>query len=182
MQLIADGQMQGINSNLAFNSQQDPVCDAKTESFAEIAKGIETTIVGTIFCVILSMLIFHSADNITRISIIPFLICGLSIFIRGILMIIKGIHLKKRTDDFVNGNLVDMDKVAKKEKVFSIMEVIANNIYVFGFLLFWFGFLIIFDTIAIQSWSNGGNRMFFGSLIFWAAGIFVLITKTKKIK
>jgi len=75
-----------------------------------------------------------------------------------------------------------MDKVKKSEKNFKKVRNIVNYIYIFCFLLFWFGFLIVFDTVAIKSWSDGGNSMFFSSLIFWAVGIYILINNIKKSK
>ena len=87
----------------------------------------------------------------------------------------------KNTNDYVNGKL-NMDKVKKSEKNFEKVENIVNYIYIFCFLLFLFGFLIVFDTVAIKSWSDGGNSMFFSTLIFWAAGIYILINNIKKSK
>ena len=33
-------------------------------------------------------------------------------------------------------------------------------------------YLIVFDTVAIKSWSDGGNSMFFSTLIFWVYNLF----------
>lgn len=184
IQLTTDGQKQDINSNLTFNRQQENVQDAKFESFSEIAGGIGTTIMGVIFCGFLSTLIFHGADIVSKIAIIPFLICGLTILFRGILMIIRGIHKTKKTNDYVNGNL-DMNKVTKisqDENLFVRLGAIFSNIYLFGFLLFWFGVLIVADIAAINSWSDGGCGMFFISLFFWFIGIFIVISNFKKSK
>ena len=180
-QLITEEQMQDVDLNSSFNIQQNPVQDAKIESFIEVFSGIGTTIGGSIFCFVSSMFVFKGADSITKIVGIPFLICGMAVLIYGISMIIKGINTKKNTDDYVNGKL-DMNKVEKSEKNFEKIGTIANNIYIFGFLLFWFGILIVFDTVAIKSWSDGGNQMFFFSIIFWIVGIYVLINNVKKNK
>lgn len=181
-QLITEDQMQTMDLKPSLNIQQNPVQDAKIESFAEVFSGIWITIVGAIFSVGSSMFVFKGVDNITKIAGIPFLICGIAaVLIDGISMIIKGINTKKNTNDYVNGKL-NMDKVKKSEKNFKKVRNIVNYIYIFCFLLFWFGFLIVFDTVAIKSWSDGGNSMFFSSLIFWAVGIYILINNIKKSK
>lgn len=180
-QLITEDQMQTMDLKPSLNIQQDPVQDAKIESFAEVFSGIGTTIGGAIFSVVSSKIVFKGADNITKIVGIPFLICGIAVLIYGISIIIKGINTKKNTNNYVNGKL-NMDKVKKSEKNFEKVGNIVNYIYIFGFLLFWFGFLIVFDTVAIKSWSDGGNSMFFFSLIFWAVGIYILINNIKKSK
>lgn len=181
-QLITEDQMQTMDLKPSLNIQQNPVQDAKIESFAEVFSGIWITIVGAIFSVGSSMFVFKGVDNITKIAGIPFLICGIAaVLIDGIPMIIKGINTKKNTNDYVNGKL-NMDKVKKSEKNFKKVRNIVNYIYIFCFLLFWFGFLIVFDTVAIKSWSDGGNSMFFSSLIFWAVGIYILINNIKKSK
>lgn len=178
-ELIDKNQVENPNLNPSFNINENPIQEFKIDSFAEIFSGIGSAIMGAIFSIFSSMLVFEGADTTTKISGIPFLICGIAVLIHGILMIIKGINKKKNTDDYINGKL-DMNKVEKSEKDFKKLGNIVNNIYIFGFLLFWFGFLIIFDIISIKSWSDGGSTMFFLSLIFWAAGIYILFTKFKK--
>lgn len=112
-QLITEDQMQTMDLKPSLNIQQDPVQDAKIESFAEVFSGIGTTIGGAIFSVVSSKIVFKGADNITKIVDIPFLICGIAVLIYGISMIIKGVNTKKNTNDYVNGKL-NMDKVKKK--------------------------------------------------------------------
>ena len=167
-----------IMEEQASNTQFDPSEDTNINSFMEISSGIGATIGGAIFSGFSSMLVFRGADNITKIIGIPFFICGLAALFYGIILIIKGIYTKKNNNDYVNGKL-NKDKVEKSEKNFEKIENFVNHIYVFGFLLFWFGFLIVFDSIAIKSWSDGGNLMFFFSLIFWLAGIYILIKNRK---
>ncbi len=175
-QLITNEQNQNIdlNSNTQFNS----VWDVKIYPFEEIFSGIVTTITGAIFSGFSSMLIFRGVDNITKIVGIPFLICGLAVLIYGISSIVKGIKEKKNINNYINGKL-NRDKVEKSKKNFMEVKNLVHHIYTFGFLLFWFGFLIVFDVIAIKSWSNGGNSLFFFSLIFWFVGIYILINNIK---
>ena len=180
-QLIAESQIQDTNLNSSFNTIQYHVQDAKIKSFVEIFGGIVITIGGAIFCGVLSKFLFKGADIITKIVGIPFQICGIAILIYGISMIKKGINTKKNTNDHVNGKL-DIGKVEESEKGFEKISNFVNNIYIFGFLLFWFGFLIVLDTQVIKIWSKGGNQIFFISLIFWAAGIYILLTKFRKNK
>lgn len=180
-QLITEDQMQAMDLKPSLNIQYNPIQNAKNESFVEVFSGIVTTIGGAIFSSVSSMIIFKGADNITKIIGISFLICGIAVLIYGISIIIKGINTKKNTNDYVKEKL-NIDKVKKSEKNFEKVGNIVNNIYIFGFLLFWFSFLIVFDTAAIKLWSAGGNSIFFFSLIFWAVGIYILIINIKKSK
>lgn len=180
-QLITEDQVQTMDLKPLLNAQQNTVQAAKIKSFVEVFSGIGTTIMGAIISGVLSVLVFSEAVNIIKIFAIPFLICGIAVLIYGISMIVKGINTKKNTNDYVNGKL-DMEKAEKSEKDFEKVENLVKYICIFGFLLLWFGFLIVFDTAAIKSWSDGGNSMFFFSLIFWAVGIYILISNIKKSK
>lgn len=135
-QLITEDQMQTMDLKSSLNIQQDPVQDAKIESFAEVFSGIGTTIGGAIFSVVSSMIVFKGADNITKIVGIPFLICGIAVLIYGISMIIKGINTKKNTNDYVNGKL-NMDKVKKSEKTLKKLGILLIT-YIF-FVSYYFG-------------------------------------------
>ncbi len=177
-QLISEDQMQYKDLYSSFNTQQDFVQNTKIESFAKLYNAIAIIIVGTIFSGVSSIFVFRGSDNFIRIVGIPFLICGIAVLIYGILIAIKYINIKKNTNDYINGKL-DVNKVEKSEQNFEKMKIIVNNIYTFGFLLFWFGFLIVWDISAIKSWSDGGNQMFFFSIIFWIAGIYLLIDNIK---
>ena len=128
-QLITEDQMQTMDLKPSLNIQQDPVQDAKIESFAEVFSGIWITIVGAIFSVGSSMFVFKGVDNITKIAGIPFLICGIAALISGISMIIKGINTKKNTNDYVNGKL-NMDKVKKVKKTLKKLRILLIT-YIF---------------------------------------------------
>jgi len=177
--LIIEEQVQDIDLNVLLNTQQDSVHNVKIESFVGIFNGIINTIKGIILSVVSSMFVFRGTNNITKIVGIPFLICGIVVLIYGISIIVRGIIKGKNANDYVNGNL-DMEKVEKSENNFRKIGSFVNYIYIFGFLLFWFGFLIVFDTVAIKSWSDGGSLMFFFSLIFWVVGIHMLLKTIKK--
>ena len=82
----------------------------------------------------------------------------------------------------MNGEIVTQEEYKEQEKKAQGLSNIAYYIYIFGFLIFWFGFLIVFDYHAIKSWSNGGSRLFLFSLIFWLVGICVLVNNLKKNK
>ena len=146
---------------------------AKIVSFAEVSKGIGYTIGGVILSGISYMFVFRGADYITKIIGIPFLICGLSVLIYGILIIIAGVNTKKHTDDYINGKL-DTKKVKKIESSIKKGGNFAHYIYTFGFAIFWFGLLIVSDITYIKSWSDGGDFMFFVSLFLWIIGICVI--------
>ncbi|MDD2376985.1 MAG: hypothetical protein PHD15_06220 [Clostridia bacterium] len=71
------------------------------------------------------------------------------------------INEKTDTEKTENEN-IDNNKIFKN---------LGMKIYLIGFSLFWFGFLIIFDYTAIQQ-KNVELLLF--SLIFWIAGLFVV--------
>ena len=146
---------------------------AKIVSFAEVSKGIGYTIGGVILSGISYMFVFRGADYITKIIGIPFLICGLSVLIYGILIIIAGVNTKKHTADYINGKL-DTKKVKKIESNIKKGGNFVHYIYTFGFAIFWFGLLIVSDITYIKSWSDGGDFMFFVSLFLWIIGICVI--------
>lgn len=178
-QLITKEQMQDdISLNPSLNLTQDPIKNAKIELYTKVMGAIITIVVGIIFCYNMFIPLFQESNNFANIILIPFLICGIIILICGIFIIIKGISTKKNIDAYVKGNL-NIDKVEKNEKNFEKVGFILNNIYVFVFLLFWFGYLIVADISALKTWSDGGNQMFFFTKIFWIVGINILIHKLK---
>lgn len=126
--------------------------------------------------------IIRGADLFTKIVCIPFFICGLSVIIRGLSLFLQAVNMLKSLNSMENYNFSNVDKnEVIQEKLIKIANW-SNNIYIFGFLLFWFGFLIFFDYTAIKDWENGGNMLFFFSLIFWIVGFFVAFIKFKKKK
>ena len=178
--LISDKQMQN-SDNSSFNIPEH-IKNAKLGALKEIFDGIGTATVGAFFCVFLSTPIFHGADIISKIVLIPFLICCLSFFIHGIAKVIYGINKMKDTYNYANEK-IDIDKGAKislDENLFVRLSAFCSNIYLFGFLLFWFGVLIISDIVAIKSWSDDGSGTFFFSLFFWFIGVFIVISNFKK--
>ena len=78
-----------------------------------------------------------------------------------------------------SGVVYDESKVEETHNRMEKINKFSDNLYLYGFLTFWFGFLIVFDYFAIKDWANGGSTMFFISLTFWAAGIFMLFKKRK---
>lgn len=134
----------------------------------EVITGIVTILGGLPFSIFCGLGVFNGADNITRIVFIPFFICGLTILIRGFVYFIKGLNLKKALND----TDVLAEDVFENDDKLNIVDKIFSKLYLVGFLLFWFGFLIVFDYIAIR---DGQTSMFIFSLLFWAVGIFVAI-------
>lgn len=153
--------------------------EKKINSAFKIFSGFYTVIGGLIFSALSLFFFFKGINIITKIMCIPFLICGITVLIYGISTLLAEKNNKKINDEFINGNL-NLNKIDKNEKQFQKIGVIVSNIYIFGFLLFWFGFLIILDLIAIKSWNDEGSYMFAFSLIFWIFGIYVLKKLIKK--
>ncbi len=95
-QLITEEQFR--DKDLESNTQFNLVDNDKIDAFIDIFIGITTTIGGIIFSGLSSMIIFKGVDNFTKIIGIPFLICGLSVLIFGISLIVKRINKNRNTN------------------------------------------------------------------------------------
>lgn len=151
----------------------------KLEAAALIFRGAQTLFGGAIFSSVTFWIFIKGADTFTKVAILPFLICGVAVLINGISVLIQGLNMKKTINNIESGAIYDESKVEETHKKMEKISRFSDNLYLYGFLTFWFGFLIVFDYLAIKDWSNGGSSMFFLSLIFWAAGIFMLIKKRR---
>lgn len=138
----------------------------------EVLQGIGTIIGGGIFTGVCGWIFIKAADSISRIVVIPFLICGLAVLIKGIVNLAQGLNLRKGMND----DNVSAESVFDKHEKLNIADKIFSKLYILGFLLFWFGFLIVCDYIAIK---QGQMSMLAFSLIFWVAGIYVAIKNFK---
>ena len=77
---------------------------------------IKKTIMGLIVSIFLCYILITTKDLFTRIIVIPFLMFGISLFVKNTCLIFK------------------KEKIAK---VFSKINVISFFIYYFGFLIYW---------------------------------------------
>jgi len=77
---------------------------------------VKKTIIALIVSIFLGYILITTKDLLTRIVVIPFLMFGITLFIRNICLIFK------------------KNKIAK---TFSIINVISFFIYYFGFLVYW---------------------------------------------
>lgn len=159
------------------NSQ---INDVKTEAFITLFSSIGTIVGGLIFSVFCFFVFIKGADTFTRVVIIPFLICGIAVLIKGLSLLFQGINMMKAVKNVEDGNFSNAVEIEKTHKKLIKVNNFTNNLYIFGFLIFWFGFLIVFEYFAIKDWSNGGSSMFFFSFIFWIAGIFILVKNFRK--
>lgn len=144
-----------VNDNLKSNNRKTKKSEVIEESTYEpvsVYQHIITTISGAIFTAIMMWLETKAADNATRVILLPFFIAGMGVFLQGLLPLV----------------------FYKNQR---IVANIGKKIYLFGFLLYWFGFLIVFDISAIRD-KNIGMALF--SLVFWAVGIWLLISNFKK--
>jgi len=162
--------------NLALESKVEPSAKTFENLFAlgQIFSGIMAIIVGAMLSSFFIFCIIKGADTITKVTAIPFLICTVSAFIYGTIMIVKCICEKE--------NVSSKKPKTNKNKVINKLENFALNLYNFGFFIFWFGFLIFYDILAIKSWTDGGNQLFFFSLFFWLVGIIMIKGEFKKHK
>lgn len=154
--------------------------DVKTEAFITLFSSIGTIIGGLIFSGFCFFVFIKGADTFTRVVIIPFLICGIAVLIKGLSLLFQGINMMKAVKNVEDGNFSNAVEIEKTHKKLIKVDNFTNNLYLFGFSIFWFGILIVFDYLAIKDWSNGGSSMFFFSFIFWIAGIFIFVKNFKK--
>jgi len=154
--------------------------DVKTEAFITLFNSIGIIIGGLVFSGFCFLIFIKGADTITRMAIIPFLICGIAVLIGGLSLLFRGINMMKAVKNVEDGDFSNVFEIEKTHKKLIRVDKFTNNFYIFGFLIFWFGFLIVFDYFAIKNWSNGGSSIFFFSFIFWIAGIFILVKNFKK--
>lgn len=138
----------------------------------EISKSNCTIISSGIFTGICVWGFLHAADYVTRIVIIPIFICAFAVLIKDIIILIKTINLRVA----INNDDVSTENALNKNEKLNIVNKIISKFYVFGFLLFWFGFLILFDYIAIKQ-----REILYvvGSIIFWIIGIKIAINNFK---
>lgn len=112
---------------------------------------IKKTIMSLIVSIFLGYILITTNDLLTRIVVIPFLIFGITLFIRNICLIFK------------------KNKIAK---AFSIINVISFFIYYFGFLIYW-------DYVAIR---NKDYMSMVFSLLAWFGGIFVAYRRYTRLR
>lgn len=137
-----------------------------------VIQGAITIIVGSIFTFLCILGFIRAVDSTTRIVIIPFFICGMTILIRGIVSLIKGLNWKKGIKD----NSVSAEEVFNAQEKLDGADNALSKIYMWRFLLFWFGFLLVFDYFAIV---QKEMLLLVISLIFWAIGIYSVIKSLK---
>ena len=138
----------------------------------EIIKIISTLIASLIFTGICVEIFIKAANSITRIAIIPIFISAISLLIKDIVTLIKVLKIRKR----VNDSNISTDDVFNTYEKLNILEKNFSKLYIVGFLLFWFGFLIVVDYFAIK---QGQMSILVFSLIFWGVGIYIAIKNFK---
>ena len=100
---------------------------------------------------ILAYTLLNTKDWMTKIVIIPFLVFSLGLFLKNIFLMLK------------------------KRNMAKIMEII----YVIAFFIYYFGFLIYWDYIAI---TNKDYMSLLFSLIAWFGGILVAYKRYLRLK
>lgn len=152
------------------------------EIILNIISGIFSILPGIALVIFCIFLMTKGAGNIEKILTIPFGFCALAVIIKGLSLFFQGINLiiylyKIKKEDYQELKLIEKNstKLIKTNNL-------SNKIYVIGFLTFWFGFLIFFDYLSIKNWNENGRQLFFFSLVFWIAGIYVIFKNFKKNK
>ncbi len=147
----------------------------KVEKASSIVATITQIIGGFIFVSVCAIIFILGGDEFTRIAIIPFFICGLSILFGGVISLIQNI-ISFNADN--NYNALEKNEIINNN--LNKLQAINSYVYPIGFLTFWFGFLIFVDYQAVKDINNGGLTTLLFSLIFWAAGIYVAYKLFKK--
>ncbi len=114
-----------------------------------------------------------------KLILLPFVICGVAFILRGIVLLIRGLQLRKISKNGVED--LSHERIIEENTRFFQRVSFTSKLYLFGFFLFWFGFLVFFDYLAIKSWNDGGVQLFLFSLLFWYFGIRVLYKRWKQL-
>ncbi len=147
----------------------------KVSKISSICRPIFQIIGGLIFTFICFFIFILGTDIFSKFAISPFLICGIAITIKGIVILNHNIV---NFNEIKNYNIQNKDQKANKD--LSKFNLISSHLYGIGFLIFWFGFLIFFDYLAMKQINSGGIQLILFSLIFWLAGIYVAFKEFKK--
>ena len=169
--LINEEQIQKVYSNIT--------ADISQKYFSLITTGAAQAVAGIAISALLIYFEFNSGNRQTRMILIPFIILGVLATAYGISQVVEGKNIKKRLNDLSIDNL-DVKKIEQNDKETTGISTIFFKLYLGVFLLFLFGTLLITDISAIKEWSDGGDSTFFCTIIFWAAGIYVVIKEFKK--
>jgi ABC-type multidrug transport system fused ATPase/permease subunit len=115
-----------------------------------------------LFCL---WLVIKGADVFSKIAFLPFLVCSMALFFGGVISTI-GLFFS---------NKISLESI---ERCFNII----NKVYIISFLSYWFGFLIFLDVGIVIGFISSESKIFplLFSLIFWAVGIYIAITRLKK--
>lgn len=159
---------------------KNKISEVKLDAKIKIYMGIVTLIGSIPFCAFCGLGIIKGADIFTKIVMIPFFICSIAMFFKSFSILIQGVNMLKTLNHIENEEDFEIDKAQRKYKNIEKAKVFTNKLYLIGFFIFWFGFLIVFDYLAIKDWNNGGNRMFFFSLLFWVVGIYFIKNNIKR--
>lgn len=142
-----------------------------------IIQGMIQIIMSSIFLAVLYNMFRNGANQMTRIVLIPFIICGIAIFIRGFITLFHGIQVRKMRNSQTDVNLVE-----KMKHDIDTANKGSRKLFLIGFFIFWFGFLITMDYILIRDWSQISWQMLAFSGIFWVAGIYMLRKRWRETK
>ena len=103
------------------------------------------TLIRIIYSIIITIIlikIYLKTPN-NKLILLPFLVCSISLLLKNIFILLN------------------------KDKYFKLF----NKIYIIGFLIFWFGFLIVWCYTNIIN--EQYLEMLF-SVLFWIAGIYII--------
>lgn len=132
---------------------------AQDDDMIPIFHYIYIIIVAVVFIAICIWFMITAKNNYIKIIFIPFLICGIAVMVSGFLNVLRILNKKP----------------AEKIKIKKMLSL-SKKVYLIGFSIFWFGFLIVFDVFMIL---QRNVSMLIFSLVFWVVGISVITQNWK---
>ena len=136
--------------------------------------GIAAIICGVLIYCLLMLVITEGVNSVIKIILIPFLGAVIWGTLSAVLSSMEDIRQLKSHSEQSDEEL--------KLSAYNRIQKSLDIAFKFSFLGYWFGLLIVGDIQTFKTWNDGGNQLFFFSLIFWAYGIFLLIKTIKGFK
>lgn len=121
--------------------------------------------------------VFKFPDNSSlSIIVIPFFICIIAVLLEKVIAFILGCAM------LILIGKENYEKQAKMNEIYGKIVIFSKKMYIVGFSIFWFGFLIVFDYLLIKEWSSTSIIALLFTLIFWVAGFRIIKKNWKKFK
>ncbi len=167
------------NSSSSPTNIEDRLKLVTSHSLLNLIGPIQYIIMGGSFTIVCLSLVIRGDDLFTRLMLMPFLICGIAVLIKGVVGIMIGIV---KSDSFNLNHDQDPRHVKRAQIKHKLKKTryLAGKVYHMAFYIYWFGFLIVFNYYCFKQINEDGLGLFLFSLIFWAMGIYMAYKKFKR--